>query len=81
MRRNFPQPYTTTYLRLLGCGSTRNPCRVGNYLISSGCTYGLNTVSFHSIRVEVYFDAVSAQACPVLALQSGLPLLPCSINS
>ena len=73
MRRNFPQPYTTTYLRLCLIGSTRNPCRVGNYLSSSGCTYGLDTVSFHSIRVEVYFDAVSAHARPVLSLQSALP--------
>ena len=54
----FPRPYTTTY----------PPCRLtylvglagfGNYLVSSGCTYGLNTVHFHSIGFEVSFDAVS----------------------
>ena len=40
---------------------TRGYCWFGNYLVSSGCTYGLDTVSFHSIRFEVYFAAVSAQ--------------------
>ena len=40
---------------------TRGYCWFGNYLVSSGCTYGLDTVSFHSIRFEVYFTAVSAQ--------------------
>ena len=33
----------------------------GTYLVASGCTYGLVTVSFHSISFEVYFAAVSAQ--------------------
>lgn len=33
----------------------------GTYLVSSGCTYGLNTVSFHSIGFEVSFATVSAQ--------------------
>ena len=41
---------------------TRGHCWFGNYLVSSGCTYGLVTVSFHSICVEVYFAAVSAQS-------------------
>ena len=40
---------------------TRGYCWFGNYLVSSGCTYGLDTVSFHSIFFEVYFAAVSAQ--------------------
>lgn len=40
-------------------GPTRGHCRVGTYLVTSGCTYGLNTVSFHSISLSVYFDAVS----------------------
>ena len=40
---------------------TRGHCWFGNYLVSSGCTYGLCTVSFHSIRFEVSFAAVSAQ--------------------
>ena len=40
---------------------TRGHCWFGNYLVSSGCTYGLGTVSFHSISLEVYFAAVSAQ--------------------
>ena len=41
---------------------TRDACRFGTYLISSGCTYGLVTVSFHSFCIEVSFDAVSAQS-------------------
>ena len=40
---------------------TRGHCWFGNYLVTSGCTYGLGTVSFHSISFEVYFAAVSAQ--------------------
>ena len=40
---------------------TRGHCWFGNYLVTSGCTYGLVTVSFHSISFEVYFAAVSAQ--------------------
>jgi hypothetical protein len=40
---------------------TRGYCWFGNYLVTSGCTYGLDTVSFHSISFEVYFAAVSAQ--------------------
>ena len=40
---------------------TRGYCWFGNYLVSSGCTYGLDTVSFHSICFEIYFAAVSAQ--------------------
>ena len=54
---NFPRTYTTTYL--LVNDLSRRYCRFGNYLVSSGCTYGLNTVSFHSICSEVSFDAVS----------------------
>ena len=41
---------------------TRGYCWFGNYLVTSGCTYGLVTVSFHSISFEVYFAAVSAQS-------------------
>ena len=41
---------------------TRGHCWFGTYLVASGCTYGLVTVSFHSICVEVYFAAVSAQS-------------------
>ena len=53
-----PRPYTTTYPL----------CRVtylvgrsgfGNYLVAFGCTYGLNTVHFHSIGLSVSFAAVS----------------------
>ena len=40
---------------------TRGHCWFGNYLVTSGCTYGLGTVSFHSICIEVSFAAVSAQ--------------------
>ena len=65
---NFPRTCTTTYLfSMLPCHSnrhapTRDARRFGTYLVSSGCTYGLVTVSFHSIRCEVSFDAVSAQS-------------------
>ena len=31
----------------------------GTYLVASGCTYGLGTVSFHSFGLSVSFDAVS----------------------
>ena len=31
----------------------------GTYLVASGCTYGLGTVSFHSFSLSVSFDAVS----------------------
>ena len=63
---NFPRTCTTTYLfSILLCHSnrhapTRDACRFGTYLDASGCTYGLVTVYFHSIRCEVSFDAVSA---------------------
>ena len=54
------------YLSVMLCHSNRNPSRgsyrFGNYLVSSGCTHGLDTVSFHSICVEVSFAAVSAQS-------------------
>ena len=65
---NFPRTCTTTYLcSMLLCQSnrhapTRGALRFGTYLVSSGCTYGLVTVSFHSICVEVSFAAVSAQS-------------------
>ena len=55
---NFPRTCTTTYL--LVNELSRRSCRFGNYLVSSGCTYGLYTVYFHSICVEVSFAAVSA---------------------
>ena len=61
---NFPRTYTTTYLYVAAPpqpnAPTRDALRFGNYLVSSGCTYGLVTVSFHSICVEVSFAAVSA---------------------
>lgn len=63
---NFPRTCTTTYLfSMLLCLSnhyapTRDACRFGTYLVSSGCTYGLVTVSFHSFCIEVSFAAVSA---------------------
>ena len=65
---NFPRTCTTTYLfSMLPCHSnrhapTRDACRFGTYLVASGCTYGLFTVSFHSFCIEVSFDAVSAQS-------------------
>ncbi len=61
---NFPRTYTTTYPYVAAPPQpnalTRKAQGFGNYLVSSGCTYGLVTVSFHSIRCEVSFDAVSA---------------------
>lgn len=65
---NFPRTCTTTYLfSMLLCHSnhyapTRDACRFGTYLVTSGCTYGLVTVSFHSFCIEVSFAAVSAQS-------------------
>ena len=50
----------------------------GTYLVSSGCTYGLDTVSFHSIGFEVYFDAVSIHATYRLA--PWLLALLCDLN-
>ena len=65
---NFPRTCTTTYLfsMLLYFSNhyapTRGALRFGTYLVASGCTYGLVTVSFHSFCIEVSFDAVSAQS-------------------
>ena len=62
---NFPRTYTTTYPYVAAPPQpnalTRKAQGFGNYLVSSGCTYGLDTVSFHSFSLSVYFDAVSAQ--------------------
>ena len=63
---NFPRTYTTTYPYVAAPPQpnalTRKAQGFGNYLVSSGCTYGLVTVSFHSICVEVSFATVSAQS-------------------
>ena len=63
---NFPRTCTTTYPYVAAPPQpnalTRKAQGFGNYLVSSGCTYGLVTVSFHSICIEVSFDAVSAQS-------------------
>ena len=63
---NFPRTYTTTYPYVAAPPQpnalTRKAQGFGNYLVSSGCTYGLDTVSFHSICVEVSFATVSAQS-------------------
>ena len=63
---NFPRTYTTTYPYVAEPPQpnalTRKAQGFGNYLVSSGCTYGLDTVSFHSICVEVSFATVSAQS-------------------
>ena len=63
------------------CGSTRGPCRFGNYRLSSGCTYGFRYRLFplHPCRglFRCRFGSCSARAfAPV-----SLALLPCSINS
>ena len=39
----------------------------GNYLVAFGCTYGLNTVHFHSVGLSVYFAAVLTSATYRLA--------------
>ena len=63
---NFPRTYTTTYPYVAEPPQpnalTRKAQGFGTYLVSSGCTYGLDTVSFHSICVEVSFATVSAQS-------------------
>ena len=63
---NFPRTYTTTYPYVAAPPQpnalTRKAQGFGTYLVSSGCTYGLDTVSFHSICVEVSFATVSAQS-------------------
>ena len=63
---NFPRTCTTTYPYVAEPPQpnalTRKAQGFGNYLVSSGCTYGLGTVSFHSIRFKVSFAAVSAQS-------------------
>ena len=67
----FPRTYTTTY--------PLSPTReggFGNYLVTSGCTYGLNTVSFHSISFSVYFDAVSRWSLLMLVHQ----VIPCAMK-
>lgn len=86
---NFPRTCTTTYLfSMLLCHSnrhapTRDACRFGTYLVSSGCTYGLVTVSFHSFCIEVSFDAVSAQsfARPLAGLLATHLAIVFSVNS
>ena len=63
---NFPRTYTTTYPYVAAPPQpnalTRKAQGFGNYLVSSGCTHGLDTVSFHSICIEVSFATVSAQS-------------------
>ena len=68
----FIQPTSTLHSSLgltllpIPCPSAHRPTRerpgFGTYLVSLGCTYGLNTVSFHSICCEVSFDAVSRRS-------------------
>ena len=73
MRRNFPRPYTTTYLRVVVVGQLVALADSEITAILQVVLTGFVTVSFHSIRVAVSFDAVSAHAQPVLSLQSALP--------
>ena len=73
---NFPRTCTTTYPYVAAQpqpnAPTRDALRFGNYLVSSSCTHGLDTVSFHSFCIEVSFDAVSAHgfARPLAGLLS-----------
>lgn len=73
MRRNFPRPYTTTYLRVVVVGQLVALADSEITAILPVVLTGFVTVSFHSIRVAVSFDAVSAHAQPVLSLQSASP--------
>ena len=73
MRRNFPRPYTTTYLRVVVMGQLVTLADSEITAILQVVLTGFVTVSFHSIRVAVSFDAVSAHAQPVLSLQSASP--------
>ena len=73
MRRNFPRPYTTTYLRVVVVGQLVTLADSGITAILQVVLTGFVTVSFHSVRVAVSFDAVSAHAQPVLSLQSASP--------
>ena len=73
MRRNFPRPYTTTYLRAVVVGQLVALADSEITAILQVVLTGFVTVSFHSIRVAVSFDAVSAHAQPVLSLQSASP--------
>ena len=58
---------------------SRGSYRFGNYLVTSGCTYGLSTVSFHSLSVLVSFDAVSWRSLPLWLPRRYHP--PCYIIS
>ena len=80
MRRNFPRPYTTTYLRVVVMGQLVALADSEITAFLPVVLTGFVTVSFHSFRVAVSFDAVSAPMSPVLSLQSASSL-PCSINS
>ena len=73
MRRNFPRPYTTTYLRVVVVGQLVALADSEITAFLPVVLTGFVTVSFHSIRVAVSFDAVSAHAQPVLSLQSASP--------
>ena len=84
---NFPRTYTTTYPYVAAPPQpnalTRKAQGFGNYLVSSGCTYGLDTVSFHSICIEISFATVSAQsfARPLAGLLSTHLAIVFSVNS
>ena len=73
MRRNFPRPCTTTYLRFVIMGQLVTLADSEITAILQVVLTGFVTVSFHSVRVAVSFDAVSAHAQPVLSLQSASP--------
>ena len=74
MRRNFPRPYTTTYLRVVVVGQLVALADSEITAFLPVVLTGFVTVSFHSIRVAVSFDAVSVQFSP--CLRSSQPCLP-----
>ena len=74
MRRNFPRPYTTTYLRVVVVGQLVALADSEITAFLPVVLTGFDTVSFHSIRVAVSFDAVSVQFSP--CLRSSQPCLP-----
>ena len=74
MRRNFPRPYTTTYLRVVVVGQLVALADSEITAFLPVVLTGFVTVSFHSICVAVSFDAVSDQLGP--CLRSSQPCLP-----
>ncbi len=74
MRRNFPRPYTTTYLRVVVVGQLVALADSEITLSRLAVLTGFDTVSFHSVSLSVSFDAVSDWLGPCKC--SSRPRLP-----